>query len=262
MPGGELCLLFQPIVSLADQRVTGVEALLRWRHPTLGDVPPAEFLPIAERAGLIGELQRWALEEAATAAGAACPRPRPTCASASTCRPATWPPARWSATSRPALRSSRARRPSGWCCEIGDGTVSSERRARRRSTSRRCGSWACTWPSTASAADSSLLTHLTRLPIDIVKLDRALRVRASTGTRRPARCASRSSASAGRWACRRRGRGRGDLRAAGRPAAASAAASRRASCSRAPCRCQQLMALLSDGAGAAWPALVGSSSPR
>ncbi|SFO88118.1 PAS domain S-box-containing protein/diguanylate cyclase (GGDEF) domain-containing protein [Geodermatophilus dictyosporus] len=67
---GELWLAFQPIVSMDEQRVVGVEALLRWRHPELGDVPPREFVPIAERAGVIGELQRWVLREAtATAAG-------------------------------------------------------------------------------------------------------------------------------------------------------------------------------------------------
>ncbi len=65
---GELSLLFQPVVSLEGHQVTGLEAQLRWRHGALGEVPPSEFLPIAERAGLIGELQRWALEEATTAA--------------------------------------------------------------------------------------------------------------------------------------------------------------------------------------------------
>src|SRR4051794_22916236 len=64
---GELFLLYSPIVSLEEQRVVGVEAHLRWRHPEFGDVPEAEFLPIAERSGLIGDLQRWALAEAAVA---------------------------------------------------------------------------------------------------------------------------------------------------------------------------------------------------
>jgi diguanylate cyclase (GGDEF)-like protein/PAS domain S-box-containing protein len=64
---GELSLLYSPIVSLEEQRVTGVEAHLRWRHSEFGDVPPTEFLPIAERSGLIGDLQRWALEEASSA---------------------------------------------------------------------------------------------------------------------------------------------------------------------------------------------------
>ena len=63
---GELWLAFQPIVSMEAQRVTGVEALLRWRHPELGDVPPREFLPLAERAGVIAELQRWVLRSACT----------------------------------------------------------------------------------------------------------------------------------------------------------------------------------------------------
>jgi diguanylate cyclase (GGDEF)-like protein/PAS domain S-box-containing protein len=64
---GELSLLYSPIVSLEEQRVTGVEAHLRWRHPEYGDVPTAEFLPIAERSGLIGDLQRWALAQATAA---------------------------------------------------------------------------------------------------------------------------------------------------------------------------------------------------
>ncbi|MGY1735582.1 putative bifunctional diguanylate cyclase/phosphodiesterase [Geodermatophilus sp. SYSU D00684] len=65
---GELWLAFQPVVSLADKRVSGVEALLRWRHPELGEVSPREFVPIAERAGVVGELQRWALREITAAA--------------------------------------------------------------------------------------------------------------------------------------------------------------------------------------------------
>jgi diguanylate cyclase (GGDEF)-like protein/PAS domain S-box-containing protein len=64
---GELYLLYSPIVSLEEQRVTGVEAHLHWRHPEFGDVPPGEFLPLAERAGLSGDLQRWALAEATSA---------------------------------------------------------------------------------------------------------------------------------------------------------------------------------------------------
>lgn len=68
----ELSLLFQPVVSLDEHRVTGLEAMPRWRHGELGEVPPSEFLPIAENAGLIGELQRWVLEEA-TSHAAACP---------------------------------------------------------------------------------------------------------------------------------------------------------------------------------------------
>jgi diguanylate cyclase (GGDEF)-like protein/PAS domain S-box-containing protein len=64
----ELFLMFQPVVSIEEQRVTGLEAQLRWRHGSLGEIPPEEFLPLAERAGLIGELVRWALGEATTVA--------------------------------------------------------------------------------------------------------------------------------------------------------------------------------------------------
>jgi diguanylate cyclase (GGDEF)-like protein/PAS domain S-box-containing protein len=67
---GELSLAFQPVVSTVDQRVTGVEALLRWQHPRLGQIPPAEMLPIAERAGLSAPLHRWVLAQATTAVAA------------------------------------------------------------------------------------------------------------------------------------------------------------------------------------------------
>ncbi len=61
---GELAVAWQPIVSLTEQRVTGVEALARWVHPVFGELEPEEFIPVAERAGLVGDLQRWVLHEA------------------------------------------------------------------------------------------------------------------------------------------------------------------------------------------------------
>ena len=61
----EINVYYQPIVRLADLTIAGFEALLRWEHPERGFVSPAEFVPIAERIGLIGELGLFALETAA-----------------------------------------------------------------------------------------------------------------------------------------------------------------------------------------------------
>jgi diguanylate cyclase (GGDEF)-like protein/PAS domain S-box-containing protein len=61
---GELRVLFQPIISLDNGEIVGVEALVRWNHPTLGTLPPSEFVPIAEESILINQIGRWVLEEA------------------------------------------------------------------------------------------------------------------------------------------------------------------------------------------------------
>ncbi len=62
---GELELHYQPITDLGTGLVDGVEALMRWRHPRRGLVGPAAFIPVAEETGLIVEMSRWALHEAA-----------------------------------------------------------------------------------------------------------------------------------------------------------------------------------------------------
>jgi diguanylate cyclase (GGDEF)-like protein len=60
----EFVLHYQPKISLADQSVTSVEALVRWQHPTRGLLPPGVFMPALERSGLMQPLTRWVLRDA------------------------------------------------------------------------------------------------------------------------------------------------------------------------------------------------------
>ncbi len=64
LEGDELLLEYQPIVDLATGAATGLEALVRWNHPQLGRLLPADFVPIAEDSGLISALGGWVLERA------------------------------------------------------------------------------------------------------------------------------------------------------------------------------------------------------
>lgn len=60
----ELRVYYQPVHDLQDRRLVGVEALVRWQHPERGLVPPGEFIPIAERTGLIADIDAWVMDQA------------------------------------------------------------------------------------------------------------------------------------------------------------------------------------------------------
>jgi len=64
LPRDELDVFFQPLIRLRDETIRGAEALLRWRHPEHGLIGPGPFLPAAESAGLILDIDRWVLRQA------------------------------------------------------------------------------------------------------------------------------------------------------------------------------------------------------
>ncbi|WP_168990383.1 bifunctional diguanylate cyclase/phosphodiesterase [Aureimonas flava] len=61
---GQLELWYQPLFCLPERRLVGFEALVRWRHPERGLVPPSEFIPVAESCGLISSIGAWVMDEA------------------------------------------------------------------------------------------------------------------------------------------------------------------------------------------------------
>ncbi len=142
---GDFELYYQPQVDLGDESLVGFEALLRWRHPQLGFISPADFIPVAEASGLIQRLGAWVLEEACATA-ASWPDPIKIAVNVSSIQFAR-------ATSRGRLHASLripAFQPSGWSLR------SPSRCCLRRATScerrsRSCATRVCALRSTISA---------------------------------------------------------------------------------------------------------------
>jgi diguanylate cyclase (GGDEF)-like protein len=64
----QLYLVYQPLVCSNTQRIVGYEALVRWKHPERGEIPPSDFIPLAEESGFIIQLGEWVIREACRAA--------------------------------------------------------------------------------------------------------------------------------------------------------------------------------------------------
>ena len=145
-------LVYQPTFSLSDLRPNGVEALLRWRHPERGVVPPDQFIPLAEETGIITEIGRWVLQEAC-AQGAAW---RAAGLSAGHRRQRLGPAARQRSPDRGRRRGSQPQRAgAGRLDARGDrDRVDAQRRVHRRACSWPSSNWACASPSTTSAPDT------------------------------------------------------------------------------------------------------------
>jgi diguanylate cyclase (GGDEF)-like protein len=183
----QLFLMFQPIVALDQQRITGIEAQLRWRHPELGEVEPTEFLPLADRAGLTGELLRWALRECTSVAVGLSVGGQPVNIGLKV-------PAGYAATGTMVPDVEAALRASGLAPErlvlqINSSTVAAddERIGLDVATLRLMGVHVAL---EGFGGGSSALEHLTRLPLDILKLDRSLITRIDRDPQSRALCES------------------------------------------------------------------------
>ncbi|HEV7189395.1 MAG TPA: EAL domain-containing protein [Blastococcus sp.] len=249
----ELSLAFQPIVSLQTQQVTGMEAQLRWRHPELGEIPPSEFLPLAERAGLIGELLRWAVEETACTAAELPERDEQL-------RIGLKIPFAYLQTGSVVPDVEQALRRSGLApgrlvLKINAPTVmSDDERAGLDVASLRLLGVHVALDDFGSG--SSALAHLTRLPIDIVTLDRSLITRIDRDPQSRALCESIVGIAKALGL---------DIVATGVETAAQLALLCGFGCGFAqgflisrPLPLSALLALLSADAPSLWPGLVGS----
>ena len=250
---GEMTVAFQPVVALEQQRIVGVEALLRWRHPELGEVPPVEFVPIAERAGVIGDLQRWALEQAARAAVSLPVTDTPLRLGVNIS--ASHVAARTLVGDVAAVLQCTGLAPERLILEITEATLLGDPDdiAVDVEALRLMGVHVAL---DDFGTGQSSLTHLSALPIDVLKLDRDFVARIDRHPRSRALC--ESVIAIGRTL-------RLDIVAEGVETPAQLGVLRGLGCGYAqgfllsrPLRLSELTELLETGSGALWPGLVGS----
>jgi diguanylate cyclase len=168
---GQLRLLYQPIVDLVTGEVVAVEALVRWQHPVRGLLGPDLFIPLAEKSGVIHELDLWVLEEACRQVGewrAALPPGRSLYLSVNMA------PAE---LERPTLADDVLRvlarvgfDPTGLVVEITEGALVDDRSALPHLEALRAQGIRVALDDFGTGYSS--LRYLTRLPVDILKLDR------------------------------------------------------------------------------------------
>jgi diguanylate cyclase (GGDEF)-like protein len=168
----QLELHYQPQVDLAHGRIVGVEALLRWQHPTLGNIPPDRFIPIAEETGLIVAIGDWVLRRAI--------------AQATAWRGAGLPPLRMAVnlSARQLLQPDLARRVEGLLAEAGldprlfgvevteSMLISNFDQAVQHLQALRALGVEVSLDDFGTGYSS--LSYLRRLPVDVVKIDRSL----------------------------------------------------------------------------------------
>jgi diguanylate cyclase (GGDEF)-like protein/PAS domain S-box-containing protein len=175
---GEFRLDYQAVVDLERSRIMGYEALVRWEHPTAGELPPGEFIPLAEETGLIVGLGEWVLTEACTEATRLCQlHARPMQMSVNVSARQLHHPDFLRHVSR-ALDSS-ALIPSLLTLELTESTLlsSDERVARTLRTIKELG--------VVLALDDfgtgyASLSYLRQFPIDVVKIDRSFTAQVGT----------------------------------------------------------------------------------
>jgi diguanylate cyclase (GGDEF)-like protein/PAS domain S-box-containing protein len=163
-------LYYQPVVDIGDLKLCGAEALLRWRHPTLGWVSPDRFIPIAEEIGVIEELGRWALYQACQH-GAAWRRTHPWMTVAVNVSALQLENDQFIETVRGALRASGLD-PAGLILEITESTLMLDADATVRRL-RQLKSLGIRVALDDFGTGFSSLSYLRQFPVDILKIDRS-----------------------------------------------------------------------------------------